>query len=280
MSEFTVKDREYVVNEPTFDQYNEADKIEKRTFNQELLENGLLRQQVDVELKKRGLWSDEQEQEFRTLSTELNDSEFRLESGGIKLTNAKELALDMRVNRGRMVDMLTSRANLDSATCEGIAADKRFKYLLIQCLVYKDSGESCFQDIFQLDRPENFAVVNKGSEELFSVLNGSHNTDESLPENKFLKKYGFVNDELSLIDKDGRLIDRNDKHINEYGKFIKWTSEKTSILVDIDGREIDKDGNFVVDFVLFLDEEGSPIEEEKEKEKPKRRTSKKVSAAS
>jgi hypothetical protein len=278
MSKFTVKDREYVVNEPTFDQYNEADKIEKRVFNQELLSNGLLRQQIDVELKKRGLWSDVQEQEFRTISKELNDAEFRIKKGGIKLLEARDLAIEMRIKRGRMVEMLTNRANLDSVTCEGIAADKRFKYLLIQCLVYKDNGERCFEDTSQLNRPENLAVADEASEKLFNILNGSENTDDSLPENQFLKEYKFVNDDLNLVDDDGRLIDRDGKHINKNGQFVKWVSEKKSILVDLDGHELDKDGNFIVEFVPFLDEEGSPVVEEEEK--PKRRTSKKVSAAS
>ena len=48
--------------------------------------------------------------------------------------------------RSEMVDLLSSRTELDSNTCEGKADTVRFNYLYSACLVYEDSGEPYFEN--------------------------------------------------------------------------------------------------------------------------------------
>ena len=102
-----------------------------------------------------------------------------------------------------------------------------------------------------------------------------------MPENQFLKKFGFVDDKLRLVDKQGKLVDEEGKHIDDWGNFVEWIDDDNYIFVDDQGREV-KDGKFNTEFVPFIDDEtgelfdedGNPIKEEKPKPKRKKRAAK------
>jgi len=84
--------------------------------------------------------------------------------------------------------------------------------------------------------------------------------EKRLPENEFLKKYKFVDDQLNYIDKKGRRVDSEGRLVNEDGRYINEDGK----LVDIEGNLVDEEGNYIVEFTPFLDDEGKPIEEDKE----------------
>jgi hypothetical protein len=94
------------------------------------------------------------------------------------------------------------------------------------------------------------------------MLYGLDNDYESnLPENKFLKKYKFVDDQLRLVDKKGRLIDADGKLIDSDNRFI----DEEGNFVDKFGNRVDKNGDYVVEQEPFLDENGKPIILDEEK---------------
>ena len=82
--------------------------------------------------------------EYQTLRQEVLDGEYKLQKGGIKLNQARSVALDMGDKRNDMVELLSSRTDLDSNTCEGKADAARFNYLFACCLVYDETGEALF----------------------------------------------------------------------------------------------------------------------------------------
>ena len=88
--------------------------------------------------------------------------------------------------------------------------------------------------------------------------------ENTLPENKFLKKYKFVDDKLRFIDKKGRLIDSEGRLIDESGRFI----DENGNFVDKYGNKVDAEGDYVVEPEPFLDENGKPIILEEEKNEP------------
>ncbi len=278
---FTVEGTSYAVLRPSMQVLIKANEMRRKTFNEELGVGTLLRDQLDEELRKRSLWSDDREARYQKLRQEVIDLEFSLASGGIKLSEAKEIAIDMRTKRQDMVEMLSSRTELDSNTCEGKADAVRFNFLFANCLVYNETGEPYFKgglDEYLL-KPEDEVALN-GASEFFYLISDTEDVDSKLPENKFLKKFKFANDKFRLVDKDGRLIDSDGKHIDEEGNYITWTSDTESIKVDVKGRPLDDKGNFAIEQSPFLDEEGTPIDnslyEDKEEDKPKKRTRKKV----
>lgn len=264
----------YAVLRPKMDQITEANKLSREVFNEELNEGSLLRTQLDTELRKRQLWSDDREAEYQLLRKEIVDGEYALAVGGIKLSEAKDLALEMKKKRREMVEMLTAKSELDNNTCEGKADAARFNYLVATSLVYEESGEPYFKNgladyILKQDDP----VSERAASEFFYLISDTEQSDDDLPENKFLKQFNFVNDKAQLIDADGKLVDSEGRHINEEGRYIKWTGDDAWIYVDESGREIDEDGNFVVKFTPFVDDINGPV-------KPKKRVHRKKAPAS
>tara|TARA_Y100000593_G_scaffold94480_1_gene193782 strand:+ start:1541 stop:2515 length:975 start_codon:yes stop_codon:yes gene_type:complete len=273
----------YAVKRPSPETIKRANALRSKTFNEALQRGDLLRDQLDSELRKRELWNDQREEEYQGLRKGIVDGEFSLNKGGIKLSEAKEIALKMSESRGRMVGMLSTRTDLDSNTCEGKADAARFNLLFAESLVYLDTGEPYFPGGFEeyVTKMEDPVAVTAATE-FYYLLSGSEKLDETLPENQFLKKFGFVDDRLRLVDKQGRLIDDEGKHIDELGNYIEWIDDDNYIFVDDQGREV-KNGKFNTEFSPFIDDEtgqlfnedGSLIEEEKPKPKRKRRTTKK-----
>jgi len=301
----------YAVRRPTMQELTKANEMRRKTFNEELAAGTMLRDQLDEELRKRQLWSDDRESRYQTCRQEVIDGEYKLAKGGISLQEAKGIAIDMRRKRSDMVNMLSSRTDLDSNTCEGKADSVRFNFLFANCLVYNDTDEQFFKNgLGDYLLNQDSEIANVGATEFFYLISDSDDVDSKLPENKFLKKYKFANEDYSLVDLDGRLIDVDGKHIDEYGNYIKWTSDTEHVKVDIHGRELNDEGNFDVEFSAFLDDSGNPVDEskyednstevedeteaeaedeteveaetkeEKPKPKPKRRTRKKTEATS
>jgi len=290
---FEHEDKKYAVRRPTMQELTKANEMRRKTFNEELSAGTMLRDQLDEELRKRKLWSDDRESRYQTLRQEVIDGEYKLAKGGISLNQAKDIAIDMRRKRADMVDMLSSRTDLDANTCEGKADSVRFNFLFANCLVYNDTDEQYFKNglgDYLLNQEDAVAAV--GATEFFYLISDSDDVDSRLAENKFLKKYKFANDDYSLVDKDGKLVDTEGKHIDEYGNYVEWTSDTEFVKVDINGRPLNNDGDFVVEFSGFLDDSGEVIDESQytdkpkseeteveEKPKPKRRTRKKAEAS-
>lgn len=266
----------YKVIRPNIEQVTEGNKIRREAFNSELNAGTLIRDQLEEELRKRKLWGDDREQRYQELRKDIIDMEYSLASGGIKLNEAKKIALEMKRKRSEMVSLLSSRTDLDANTCEGRADNARFNYLFANCLVYEDSGEKYFKNglddyIMNLESP----IAGVGANEFFYLLSDTEQVDDKLPENKFLKQFNFVNDSYQLVDKENRLVNSEGKHIDEYGNFIKWTNETDFVFVDVNGRELDSSGNFTVEFSPFLDDDGNPISDNSEEEADKKPVAKK-----
>ena len=260
---FTVDGIKYRVIRPNLEVLNEANKIRSKTFNEALQRGDLLRDQLENELRKRDLWNDSLESEYQTLRKEVLVLTNNLRKGGIKLNEARKIALDISEKRQRMVDMLSSRTDLDSNTCEGKADAARFNYLFSQCLVYDESGEKFFPNgLVDYLLRQNDPVSVTGATEFYYLISNTSDPTEELAENQFLKKYKFVDENYRLIDKDGRLINKQGRHIDEEGYYIKWIDKDNYIYVDELGNELDEDGNVKLDFVPFLDDDGNPILEE------------------
>ena len=268
----------YAVNRPTVTQQQEANKLRSKTFNDALRNGDLLRDQLDSELRKRGDWNDDREADYQRLRKEVLDYELALRKGGIKLSRAKDLALEMADKREEMISMLSSRTELDNNTCEGHADAARFNCLFAGCLVYEETGEKYFPGgLEEYMGAMSDPVAAMGATEFYYLVSGTENLDDALPENEFLKKFKFTDEKNRLVDKKGKLVSREGKHIDEEGRYIKWNDDGTSVFVDVDGVELNEEGDYDIEEAPFLDDDGKPIvlESEKTPDKPKRKSRKK-----
>jgi len=276
-------EKEFAVRLPSYKVMEEANKLKSKVFRESLDSGDMLRDQLEDILRTRGLWNDQRQIEYDTLRKEILDREYQLQKGGIKLNDAKQLALEMKEKRQRMVDMLSGRSDLDSQTCEGKSENARFNYLFAHSLVYNDDELTPFYPngledyVVDMDNP----IAIKGATEFYYLLSGTENLDDKLPENKFLKRFKFVDDKYRLVEKgSARLVDREGKYVDEYGNYIEYNEDGTYYYVDINGRKLDEEtGNFVIDEPSpFLDEYGNPILEDEEvvaEEEPKKKTTRK-----
>lgn len=284
----TLVTKTFAVKIPDFKILSEANKIRSKVFNESLQSGDLLRDQVDDELRKRGLWNDQRQQEYDTLRKEILDREYRLNKGGIKLSDARLLAIEMKEKRERMVEMLSSRSELDNKTCEGKADNERFNFLFANCLVYNDDELTPYYpnglEEYLLDLNNPVAV--RGASEFYYLITGTENLDDKLPENVFLKQYKFVDESYRLVEKaTGRLIDADGRYVDEYGNYIEYNKDGTYYYVDLNGHKLDEEtGSYVIDERKpFLDDDGNPVDDTGEviratqsKSKRKRRTTKKA----
>ena len=275
---FEYDGKKYAVRRPKVEDVKQANELRAKTFNQALQEGDLLRDQLDNELRKRELWNDEREGQYQGLRKKVIDGEFTLKKGGIKLAEAKDIALEMSRARGEMVSMLSGRSDLDSITCEGKADSARFNFLFASCLVYDETEEVYFSEGFdEYMANQDDPVASLGATEFFYLMSGTEDVDSQLPENKFLKSFEFVDNNYRLIDKGGKLVDVEGNHIDENGNLVEWIGDDEYIFVDITGRKVTKSGEWDVAFSPFLDDDGKPVikeeakaeEEADEKPKPK-----------
>ena len=264
------EEKTFSARSPSLADQREAQKVYNTAFTDAIKSNSVVRAKMDDVLEDQGLWNKEKQAKYETLQEELNDGEKRLAKGGFSLTDAKKLALKMRDVRLEIRDLISVRTSLDNHSAEGQADNARFNYLVSACVVYKENDKPYFKDLADyMDRMDD-PVALEGASKLATMIYGlDNNFEKNLPENKFLKKYKFVNDELRFINKEGHTVDADGRLINEEGRFI----DKEGNFVDKDGNRVDEDGDYVVDSQPFLDDDGNPVvleeEEKKEDEAPK-----------
>lgn len=259
------KDVSFTVSMPSFKYQREGQKVYNRAFTDAIKSEAVVRAKMEDVLKEQGIWDEDKEKELVELQNNIIKSERTLAKGGIQLIKAKEIALDMSNTRNKIRELLLVKNSLDSNSAEGQADNARFNYLVSVCVVYKDSGKPYFTDMDDYLNRSTSPVAIKGAQTLANMIYGlKEDYENDLSENKFLKKYKFVDDKLRLIDKQGRLVDEEGRLINEDGRFINESGE----FVDKFGFKIDVEGNYVVDFQPFLDEQGKPIEEHNDQNTP------------
>ena len=263
-------DKNVLVVRPDSKKLAEAQKVYNKFFRDGLESGALLRQRLDGYMREQGIWSDEKEKQYNELTAKINESEKKLAGGGIKLSVAKELAMKMREDRVSFRNLISERNQMDSSTAEGQSDNARFNYLVSVCILDPDTRKPLFQDIDDYDSQAAEPYVVEAAGELASIMyNLSPDYEKKLPENKFLKRFQFVDEELRLINDDAHLVDGEGRLINEEGRFVAYDEDGTSYFIDRDGNKLDEEGNYVTDDEsepVFLDDKGEPIVLESEAE--------------
>jgi len=254
----TIEDKEveFLVKSPTLQDNREAQKVYNQAFTDAIKSKSVVRAKLDDLLSDQGLWDNEKQAKFTGLQKELSDGEKRLAKGGFGLNEAKDLAVRMKVIRDDIRDLISVRTSLDNHSAEGQADNNRFNYLVSACVVYNDTKQPYFKDMEDYLNRATEEVSLKGAQILANMMYGLDNDyEKNLPENKFLKKYKFVDDNLRLVDKKGRFIDAEGRLVDENGRFINDSGE----FVDKFGNLVDSQGDFIVEQEPFLDDSGQPV---------------------
>lgn len=252
------------VRSPSLQDQREATKIYNTAFSDALKAKAVVRAKLDDLLVEQGLWDAKKQKQFTEIQSAILNGEKKLAKGGIGLSEAKKIAMEMKKQREELRELISVKTSLDTHTAEGQADNARFNYLVSACTVYNDSKKPYFNNYDDyLNRASEPAAI-LAAQNMANMLYGLDNDYENkLPENKFLVEYKFVDEKLRLVDKQGRLVDSEGRLIDESGRFINENGE----FVDKDGNPVSKDGEYIVEFKPFLDDDGKPVIQEKPKEK-------------
>ena len=270
------KEIEFTVVSPSLKDRKEADKIYNNAFTEALQSKAVVRARLDDLLVDQGLWDENKQQKFDTLQKNILDNEKKLAQGGIPLKAAREIALEMRKDRAQMRELISVKTNLDTHTAEGHADNAKFNYLVYACTLNKETQTKYFNSYEDYMERSSEEVAVLAALNLANMIYGLEaNYEHKLPENEFLINYKFVNKDLRFINKEGKLVDEEGRLVDESGRFINEAGE----YVDKYGNPVDSEGDYKVDFAPFLDDEGNPVELEKEEktEETSKKTTKKSS---
>jgi hypothetical protein len=268
------------VVKPNSSKVKQAQLAYNKAFRAALESGALLRQKLDNYMREQEIWDDKKEEKYADLLEKMNESEKSLAKGGIKLSEAKELAIEMRVDRGEFRDLISERTYLDTNTAEGQADNARFNHLIYLSILDEKTGKPFFESVEDYEEKATEPYASEAASELARMMYDlDPDYDKNLPENQFLSDYGFVNEDMRLVNKEGQFVTADGKLVNEEGRLVNEEGN----LIDKDGNPLDEDFNYILDKKPFLDDSGKDVpipESEKEEEEEKAEAKKeKVSAA-
>jgi hypothetical protein len=248
------KDIELAVTMPNAQQSQDAQLHYRKIFARAIKDEVILRDELEKKLIQRGLWGAAKEAERLHLLHEISSRVDRLAKGGIKLSEGRVIALEIKDLRESLRDLVSEKTILDSNTVEGLADNAKFDFLVSQCTVYNLTGEKYFRDLDDYYSRTGEVASYIAAGKLMQMLYGVDSDYElSLPENQFLTRFKMVDDKLryinkegKLTDKDGRLIDEDGNYINENGEFIDIFGNKVETKQDDIKPFLDEDGNEIV----------------------------------
>lgn len=251
---FTVKvgDKEVClhVRRPTPEDSELARMTYNSTFRKCLESGALLKAKLDSYMRSQNLWDDNKENKVKEILATIYSGEKKLSEGNIKLSEAKQIALEMRQARDAWRDLISERLELESKTADGQAQNQEFNHLVSLCTVYNEEGNRYYAKLSDYLNDDS-EIGTKAAIALSRLLYNSEESDKDLPENQFLLKYKLVDEKFRLINKEGKLVDATGRLINEEGQ---WINEN--------GQTVDDKGEVVQEVVFkpFLDDDGNPID--------------------
>lgn len=226
-------------------QLNSAQLEYDKCFKSALAGDAFLRPETDRILRERGLWDDEKEADFIALRERIAALELELDEGDMFIDEAKDVAIDIRRARLDIADLVAEKNYLDGNTAEAQAEQSRFNYLVSVCSVYNKvwgdhkRGDRVFKTLneyltnnteqYARDLATQFATI---------MYNVDSDFEKNLPENKFLAEYGFVRDDLRLVNEDGHLVDLQDRLVDEDFNLVNEKGE----IIDEEGHLLDENG--------------------------------------
>lgn len=251
-----------VVRRPGNKVSNEAQRKGALVWTQCVREGVMTKKELTNYMKERGIWDTEKESEEQILVTKIGDLEKELylgtKAGKIKASKGKDLAIQMRVKRGELRDLLSERVGLEGNTAESLSDNARFDYMVANCTYY-DNGERVYKDLDDYEQRAEDEIAFEAATTLAEMIYVvDKDFEKKLPENKFLSKFEYVNEKLNLVNKEGVTVDTNGKRINDEGHYLNEDGKR----VDVDGHLLDEDGTYVPQ-VTYLDDNGKPIRDKK-----------------
>lgn len=222
------EEKEFTVKHPTTRIEAEANMHASRVFSKLVKEKRegndglLLRAQLDEYLRSIGLYSDSDIERIGDMTKEIERLEGALMKGGLKKSEGRSLAIELRRNRYGLLGLLSKRMEYDKNTIEHNSENARINYIISKCLCFGD-GPPVFNNV------EDYEFDETGlKDKLIDLIRrigsicSSYDPDyeAKLVENKFLKKFGYCNDKFDLVNTEGQLVNEKGERIDDDGNLV------------------------------------------------------------
>jgi hypothetical protein len=264
-----------LVKTPNSADFKQAQVEYNKSFRSALDSGALLRQRLSDYMIEQGIWSEEKQKKSEEYARTINGLEDKLRMGGIKLSEAKEVALELRRARAEFQLFLAEKNSLDTASAEGQADNARFAKLVRLCVldpntrvpILKRDNPKAEEEAYNASGDEPWLVEASG--ELANMLYGlDPDYHSNLEENKFLREYNFVNENDQFINNDGHPVDSEGRLIDEEGRYVAYRSKDAEKAQDKDQRYfVNRSGEELV-MVLNKDGEEEWVTKAKSERKP------------
>lgn len=251
-----INEKEYTLKRPDKKCINEAQIVYSKAWMDAIKAGSLVRTKLEEYLAENGIWTAQKESQYQSALKKIEDKTAQLVGGKMSLKNGRKLSLEIKRLRLELRDLLVERTSYDSLSAESIAENVRFDFLVSQCIYEGDRPLFSSLDDYNARCEEDW-ISNLVSEFASVMYELNDDYESSLPENKFLTKFKFVDDKGRLVNKDGHLIsvDENniERLIDENGRYVAYTENGESYFVNKDGERV-----LTVEDAEFFDDEDNP----------------------
>jgi hypothetical protein len=259
----TDKTVKIVVKRPTNALLSQAQRVSAKVWTDCVREGIMTKKELEKFMKEHDIWNDNKDVEQKKITEEIARLEKELyvsgKNGKLRASEGKNIAIEMRKKRIELRELIAERMSLEQNTAESLSDNARFDFLVANCTYY-DNGQRVYKDIEDYtansDGDLAFSAATLLAQIMYSV---DKNFEAKLPENKFLKMFNFVNDDLALVNDKGERVDTEGRRIDEFGYYVNEEGKR----VDKDGNLLDDNGNYIPS-VTYVDDKGKKLSTKEE----------------
>ena len=243
-----------VVKRPIGSVQNRATRYAAKIWSECLADGIMTKKELKHFMKTRDIWDEEKDEEEKKISKEIAELEKTLAFGKgdnkrVKAVDGRDVAIKIREKRVELRDLIGERLSLEANTAESLSDNARFDFLVSACTYY-ENGEKVYKSLEDYDEKSDSDIALAAATAMAQMMYAlDKDFEKSLPENAFLNKHHFTNEDGALVNKEGEMVDLEGRRINEFGHFLNDKGER----VDIDGNLLDEDGRYLTT-VNYVDE--------------------------
>lgn len=252
------------VKKPSNEIISGADIHRAKRWNECIRDDIITKKELATLMEKRGIWDkskSDKEDDISSKITTLEKDLYRGRNGKKpKVSEGKELALEMKKLRIELRNLISERLSLEENTAEALSDNARFDYFVAHCTFYKDSDKRVYNSVEDYNSKSSDTIAFTAASMLGNILyNLDSDFEKNLPENKWLSTFNLSDDKGNLVNSDGQQVDSEGRVINDLGHFLDEKGNR----VDANGVPLDEDGNYLL------------VDYENDLEPPKKKTTRK-----
>lgn len=269
-----------IIKRPSSTLISQAQRVGAKAWTDCVRDGIMTKKELEKFMKQQGIWDEGKDEEQKKIVQNIADLEKQLYVSGnggkkLKASEGKRIAIQMRIKRNELRDFIAEKMSLEQNTAESISDNVRFDYLVANCAFY-ENGQKVYNSMEDYKERSDDEVAFTAASTLAGMMYSVDKDFEAkLPENKFLKMFHFVNDDLSLVNDKGETVDTEGRRIDKQGFWLNDQGQR----VDKDGNVLDENGNYIPE-VTYLDDNDKEIKPDNEDVASEEKPSKKKKSTS